>query len=497
MKAEADRFFLEGVNQLIGHGWPYTPPGVAEPGWSFYAAAVFDDHNPWWMVMPDVTKYLQRVSCLLRQSKPANDVAVLLPNDDAYASFSPGEVSLSAEMPKYVTPELMRQILSAGHNVDYIDAEAIERVGIPYSVLVLPHAERLSPKTMKAIEAYAAHGGKVIAVGSTPQRAPGFVHADEVSREVQRMSRELFAKNRQAQVVASDAELGAAISHAVPPDLQVSTDAADVGFIHRKLPDADIYFVANTGNHAVNATATFGTQRKYASSWDPFSGASHAMEAKPMQLHLAPYESRVMVFSDTQLAANSAAQAQAAAVLSDITRDWQVSFPASAGRAALTRRVDQPGSWADDPQTLFFSGVATYTKTVHLNAGQLAGAKSVVLDFGEGTPVTVDPKIKSGMRALLEGPVREAAVVMVNGKRAGSVWHPPYRLEVGALLHAGENRIEVRVANTAINLLAGQALPDYRLLNARYGVRFVPQDTENLQPLPSGILGPVRLLEAR
>src|ERR1700722_3431901 len=33
MKAEADRFFLEGVNQLIGHGWPYTPPGIAEPGW--------------------------------------------------------------------------------------------------------------------------------------------------------------------------------------------------------------------------------------------------------------------------------------------------------------------------------------------------------------------------------------------------------------------------------------------------------------------------------
>src|SRR5882757_4511559 len=84
MKAEADLFFLEGVNQLIGHGWPYTPPHIAEPGWAFYAAAVFNDHNPWWIVMPDITKYLQRVSYLLRQGQPANDVAVLLPNDDAY-----------------------------------------------------------------------------------------------------------------------------------------------------------------------------------------------------------------------------------------------------------------------------------------------------------------------------------------------------------------------------------------------------------------------------
>ena len=29
MKAEADLHFLQGINQLIGHGWPYTPPGVA------------------------------------------------------------------------------------------------------------------------------------------------------------------------------------------------------------------------------------------------------------------------------------------------------------------------------------------------------------------------------------------------------------------------------------------------------------------------------------
>ena len=28
MKAEADLHFLQGVNQLVGHGWPYTPPGV-------------------------------------------------------------------------------------------------------------------------------------------------------------------------------------------------------------------------------------------------------------------------------------------------------------------------------------------------------------------------------------------------------------------------------------------------------------------------------------
>ncbi|RYF04421.1 MAG: glycoside hydrolase, partial [Oxalobacteraceae bacterium] len=103
MKAEADRMLLQGVNLFIGHGWPYTPPGTAEPGYAFYAAAVFNDHNPWWNVMPQVTGYLARMSYLMRQGQPANQVAVLLPNDDVYASLVPGKVSLSAEMHKHVT----------------------------------------------------------------------------------------------------------------------------------------------------------------------------------------------------------------------------------------------------------------------------------------------------------------------------------------------------------------------------------------------------------
>ncbi len=72
MKVEADRMFLLGVNQIIGHGWPYSPPSIGEPGWSLYAAAVFNTHNPWFPVMPDVARYIQRVSWLLRQGEPAN-----------------------------------------------------------------------------------------------------------------------------------------------------------------------------------------------------------------------------------------------------------------------------------------------------------------------------------------------------------------------------------------------------------------------------------------
>jgi hypothetical protein len=100
----------------------------------------------------------------------------------------------------------------------------------------------------------------------------------------------------------------------------------------------------------------------------------------------------------------------------------------------------------------------------------------------------------NGMRAMMESPVREAAIVYVNGKRAGAVWCAPYEVEVTALLHAGQNDLKVVVANLALNEMAGSPLPDYKTLNAKYGSRFDAQDMASVQALPSGLLGPVKLV---
>jgi hypothetical protein len=51
----------------------------------------------------------------------------------------------------------------------------------------------------------------------------------------------------------------------------------------------------------------------------------------------------------------------------------------------------------------------------------------------------------------------------------------------------------MHVYNTAINLLAGQPPRDYSELRAKYGRRFDPQDMDHLQPIPSGLFGPIQL----
>ena len=90
-------------------------------------------------------------------------------------------------------------------------------------------------------------------------------------------------------------------------------------------------------------------------------------------------------------------------------------------------------------------------------------------------------------------PVRDAAEVFVNDKQVGFVWHPPYTIDVTKFLTVGTNSLRIVVGNTAINSLAGRAVPTYRLLNERFSERFTPQDMSNLQPLPSGIIEGLRL----
>jgi hypothetical protein len=177
--------------------------------------------------------------------------------------------------------------------------------------------------------------------------------------------------------------------------------------------------------------------------------------------------------------------------LADLSSGWQIHFAGSEPIQVL----DHLGSWTELAGKQFYSGEAVYTRSVSIKAAPKPGGW-ICLDFGPGTPTTDSRRPgASGTRALLDPPIREAAIVFVNGQHIGSLWHPPYRIDISKYVKSGENKIEVHVYNTAINLLAGQPPRDYTALRAKYGRRFDPQDMDNLKPIPSGLFGPIRLVE--
>jgi hypothetical protein len=493
MKAEADIDFIMGENQLIFHGWPYSPPAgeVTEPGWSLYAAAVFNDHNPWHPVMPAVTKYIQRLSWLLRQGKPANQVAILLPTDDAWASFSPTHTSLTGALAKLITPELMSTVLSAGYNVDFIDAEAIDKVGLgTHQIVVIPPTDRIPVSTLEHLRKFA---GGVICY----QRCPTL---DADGRPLARTTGSFAVANDTATLTKD-------LHDAAKPDLQLSSPDSDIGFIHRKLKSADIFFVTNTSNRSIRTVLGFRGDHNVGARWNLDTGAVKSLAvATGNNVELAPYESALFVFDKSQLYDLGDTPLMPPQPLVDLTADWHVQF------TALDKSISEPNltDWTADPDTLHYSGEGIYSRDFTLaklptSPTYLAidggtalpeppkpGDKPVLLPNGLPDPLVT--RTGPGMHAYFDPPIREAALVTINGQPAGALWHPPYRLDVTKLLKSGVNHIEIHVYNTALN--AWSALPphDYGPLKAKYGDRFQMQDLDRVKPVPSGILGTIHLV---
>jgi hypothetical protein len=85
---------------------------------------------------------------------------------------------------------------------------------------------------------------------------------------------------------------------------------------------------------------------------------------------------------------------------------------------------------------------------------------------------------------------------VVNGRKAGVLFSPPWFIEIGPFLKPGENTLEITVANLPVNRFIG--LPDQDLgpLRRVFGARFSAPEEKKLmkEPAPSGMIGKVWLL---
>jgi glycosyl hydrolase family 106( putative alpha-L-rhamnosidase) len=508
LKAEADRHFLQGINQLIGHGWPSRPEGVdgvAAYDWRFYAAGALNDANPWWLVMPSVSRYLQRVSAVLREGQPVADVALYLPTSDARADMKPGSAHLLDLLRERVGTVVPGVILDAGFAFDLIDDGVLGAARVDGSVLavgpqryraiVLPAVRTMPLATMRFLETFTKAGGIVIAVDRAPESVPGFLVEDSAGLEFNGIRARVFAADTAAAPVPL-ASLTATLQKRLPPDVRLEPASPDIGHAHRRAGTNDVYFVANTANTARQARLTVRARGK-AEWWDPLTGTvrpaeivASGPETMTVQLDLDAYGSALLAIAAGPPPRVTAARVRPASTRRvEVTGPWQLKVPGVDG----ARTLERVRSWEADEATRFASGVAEYRTT--FDVGVLPKTARVTVDFGTGKPLEAAPTDNRvpGMRAWLEAPVREAARVYVNEKEAGDVWCPPWRLDITRVVKPGANELVVRVGNTALNAMAGRPLPDYRLLSLRYGERFQAQTMDQVKPLPSGLLGPVRV----
>lgn len=125
----------------------------------------------------------------------------------------------------------------------------------------------------------------------------------------------------------------------------------------------------------------------------------------------------------------------------EVKGSWTVRFAKGWGAPEETV-FEKLVSWPEhkDQGIKYFSGTATYRKSVTVPAEMLGTGRRLYLDLG-------------GVQVIAE--------VKLNGKELGTLWKPPFRLDVTEAARTGENELEVRVTNLWPNRLIGdEQLPD-------------------------------------
>jgi hypothetical protein len=474
-----DLEFACGINRPVIHTSVHQPVDDKIPGLSLgIFGQYFNRHETWAEMAKPWVDYLARNAFLLQQGRNVADVAYFhgeeAPLVALYADSPVADAPVRYAYDFINSDALMNQVTVA-------KGELVAKGGARYRVLYLGGtSRRMSLPTLRRIAALAEAGATI--VGQAPTDSPSLAdHADEFRRLVVRLwsGQAVTAVGTGRVIVGKDIE-AALHSLGITPDFSYAKARPDseILFVHRFVGDGDIYYIDNRQNRQEQFEARFRVSGKRPEIWRADTGATEPVSYRiengvtVVPLDMNAEESYFVVFRKpaTQPAATVTHPVVAPAVAIDGA--WDVAFQSGRGAPATTRLTTLGSlSGQSDPGVKYYSGIATYTKDFTLPAGARVGAP-LLLDLGQ---------------------VGDLAEVRVNGRVVGTAWHPPYRLDIGAAVKAGQNQLEIRVANLWVNRLVGDAQPGASKITYTSMSTYTAKAPLRL----SGLVGPVTLEAAR
>ena len=485
LKKVADYWFAQGVNRLVFHTSAHQPLDT-RPGNTMVGTHIHRNIT-WAEQARPLMDYFARTSFMLQQGHSVADFAYLL-REGAPSTMPFWGAGVQPAVPEGYDYDFVNTDVLLNRMAVAPDGRLTLPGGMSYRVLVLPEIHDMTVPVARKIRDLAAAGATVL--GPRPTHSPSLAGYPDADREVQAIATDVWG-DADCVMVTQHAYGKGRVACGKPPaaaaggakDFDASRPlGSDLVWAHRTTAGADIYYVANLTDRSQSIEARFRVKGKAPELWHADTGAIETTDYSDggdvVPLRLAERESVFVVFRHDAAAPERITSRKPERVLAAVDGPWDVTFPQGLGAPANVR-FPKLESWTagSDDGVKYFSGTATYHKSIEAPASWFRGGDRLVLDLGG---------------------VKDLAEVTVNGKALGIEWKPPYEADVTTALKPGRNQIEVKVTNEWTNRLIGDRLhPDRRVFPAppgaggRGGFGFGPQ-----QPLESGLLGPVRVLAA-
>ncbi len=478
LKPTADKEMAEGINRFVIHCSVHQPLVGKAPGLGLGPFGQWFTRNETWAEQAGPwVSYLARSSYLLQQGHFGADILYFYGEDSNLTAIF----------------EKSAPAIPAGYGFDYVNADALIHMfsvkdgrittasGMSYRVLALdPYSSHMSLPVLRSIYELVKQGATV--VGAKPVNTPSLADDDKQFRSI---ADELWGSGNgiravgKGKVYAGESLSDAFTSLKLAPDFDYNKAKSEtkILFVHRKLADGDLYYVDNRNDSDVQVDAAFRVEGKEPELWHAETGrtepASYTIAGgrTTVPLHLEPWGTVFVVFRNAAKANTRSLPKAVETQVATMDGPWTLAFQADRG-APPTVTLDKLASWSDSPTegVKYFSGIGTYTKTVNAPADW----------FKKGTHLWIDL-----------GDVKNLAEVTVNGKSLGVVWHSPYRVDATSALKQGPNEVAIKVVNAWVNRLVGDQQPNA----TKYTFTVIHPYKANSPLLPSGLLGPVQVMQ--
>jgi hypothetical protein len=491
MKFLLDDLYLSGVNHIFYHGTCYSPDEAGWPGWVFYASFEMNPRNSVWHDVSALNAYAARCQAVLQAGQPDNDVLVYWPIYDRWSSpagtVQPFTVHARDWLEQQPIGKTAAWLWNHGYQFDYISDKQLatahvtgKRVGVAggsYGTIVVPKCEFMPLETLQQLIALAKSGATVIFQDQLPKDVPGLADLEKRRTQFKALLAEMDSLKE--NVLVGDLQGGLTRAHIRPESM---FDQPGLMCIRRAFSDGRYYFIANRGDKAIDRWVPLAVDARSIVVLDPMTGKSGIGTTRTVKsggsevyLQLAPSESIVLRALESRHITGPAWKYwDTAGAPRTLTGKWEVKFIEGGPELPGPFSTERLASWTElgDASAQRFAGTALYTLTFDAPTNS---AKDWALDLGK---------------------ICQSARVRLNGNDLGTVFTPPFRINVDNLKRRG-NVLEIEVTNVSANRIRDLDQrhvnwKDFRDINF-VNINYRPFDASTWPLTDSGLLGPVTL----
>ena len=522
IKATGDRNFALGINKMVLHVFAHNPWMDKKPGMTLDGVGLYFQRDQTWFKQSKAwIDYLTRCQALLQLGKPVVDIAVFTGEEVPRRSVLPdrlvgtlpgifGAVKVAEEKKRLENVgQPLRQIPDGvSHSANMADPEnwidplngyaydsfnpdalmmmsvkngrVVLPAGASYGVLVFPEKHPMQPNNTlislpvaKKILQLVKDGAKII---MSKDYLAGVGLRDNDDSIMLVIKSLLNNENIKGKIVVTPYFDSSFVKLGVRKDIEILNNNHSVAWTHRRVGADDVYFLSNQKNAEQEVTLLFRSSNWIPEVWDAVNSSmipsiwdnEHGSVRVLVNLH--SNQSVFLVFRKN-ITRYSTINRRVSKISKDLfNAKWKVKFDQNYGGRENAIVFDGLESWSknNDSSVKYYSGTAVYSNTFFIKSMKEIHIASIRFDS-----------------------IYNIATIKINGIDCGTLWTPPYQLDITKTIKEGQNKIEIQVSNTWHNRLIGD-----NLLPAEKRIAWTtaPFRLKDKPLFPAGIVGDVKII---